>query len=584
MVLRGERWKYVNANYDKIFNIKEIKDPQISIDGDIWSNYNTERLTNEYTAYLRWSIQLSDLNENGNTRVHIYRDSVEIADIIFSKAEYIGLKEGISSGDEGVIAVKVTVNGESNSFTGDFNFLTEDQMGVPYWSKIYMKQDQNVLYFDAHSHRRLSTFDSDQSWFVLTDKFESPRLDETDFIPSSYTYWGKMEGYTYEILENNPNLITGVDGLLYHSTTYSPEYFQSQPTVLYTSMALPSIDFDGLYTFQQIVEDTDGLLSETVPFIDRYNKDVTFNFTIDPGLLAQLGSTDGGVHKQRIIQNISLVDVTERSNPMIIKEYSLPNFNGVYSIVFKGLEAEVIQQGHSYQVIQHSNFRGSFGSPIITIPEVPNLTSDLQSIRTQGVEGHHHSDAVYRSSLTFVPIMQEGDSVLNLIESDYEVGIWRTLSTLQNSSSPYYAMSELGNEDLVYHIGGNIENSSATSCTECSEINGLTPISEDNPEFNYSESYDVPIGTTHTLGYRVRVYVKVPSRIIGGEDRWMITQSNSQVNYVTPAGISNPIQDSGFEEYVKFYDIQGREVGQPNNNKCYIRKSNIGTKIVIDRM
>ncbi len=588
MVKRGERWKYMEAGYGELFNIIEMKEPRFDIIGDIYSQYDAVNDVNNYTAKLRWEVPLSDLNADGETTVHVYRDDVKIADVVFSKPSEPKKVEGLTS-DE-VIEVTYTVNGESRSFTGDFDFpVTDDDGNVTYVMQ-YCTTDP-VMYFDATTHKRLLTIDTYgyTSWFTMTDTFSSPVLSEPG-VPTTYKYTAVMDGYDYEEYENNTDLAVGDDGLRYHLASHSFESLASEAYAMPIPMAVPTFTFTGLYSSEDIAADTDHHLAVT-PTHDSVDRKYKLNYTIDSDLITQKGKkgTDGTA--EYIITGITLNSVDDDGSLTEVGTATLKSTTrkGEGSItITKG----TVTPGNRYQTMVTSTYRGSFGSPILTLPDAPVVAyASAVSPITVDYTTHFMSDwgshtpYVFKARNILTPDSESLKTLgynedTRLTASDISLGLWRSITPGDTQSAPAMASSSTGFDStatLTYHLGNDLGDSDPSAGIDagCLAEGGISL--DDDGNLIYTDVYEYPMWQ-YSLSYNGRVYVKVPEYMLRNSDAWMVADASQTVavELLTSAeGLSTDPSDptSGL-----WYDFQGRRVLNPVSGEIYIRLTEQGAR------
>ena len=388
-VKRGQRYKYIDAGYGSVFDIREMKEPQINIEGDIFSRYIDDKEDehyncNRYQVNLRWKLPLSDLNAAGKTVAHLYRDGLEVAEIIFeqpSEPKRIDKTEDPQAPDADVIEVKYTINGEEGGFKGDFDYLSEVKSdGTPVYTLIYGFQNKS-LYYDATSHKMLNTMDTEtfEPWFTFVDQFYSRPLTQID-AQESFVYTAELEPYGYTELYNNENLAEGEDGKLYSERTVDFPGSLTDGVSIHTSMATLRLDFDNLYTEEQVRADLDQTLDVTT--MDNLNRKATLTYSLDPELVRQQGRyKPSGQTTYTTTDMINWVDLRELQEDgtfsTVLRNKHSVNRKAEDRISVNELNGHELTPGKTYQLVTSTVIRGEFGSKTITVPDVPALKCGL---------------------------------------------------------------------------------------------------------------------------------------------------------------------------------------------------------------
>lgn len=599
LVPRGERWKYIEQGYGEVFDIVEMRNPTIELTGDIFSTYDDEKNVNHYMANLRWHLPLSDLNQNGPTKVQVFRQwkdsegdhKVKVADIEFSKPSEPHYDPNWNCGD--VITVDVKYNGEDHhTFTGDFVGFDET---TGKWRVEYVTQD-DVLTFDAVSHKRQLTFDryGYKSWFALSDTFDSPELVAGD-VPISYTYSAVMDGFEYEVLENNEDLQPGEDGLLYHTITNSPEIIESQECVLSAALAVPTLKFNGLYTFDDILEDL------------AHQKDITpghsakrgyeINYHVDSDALMQEGYIAETRKNEFILSDIQLRQYKDGKYETVAT-YNFPTSasnrqpDGKISLPSTVLNS--IEPGGRYIVVTHSKYRGEFGSAPLIVPDIPQM----QHVEVYAQEARHPEDKDQDTTnhwvLGVMPMEFRHVSWFDLSsigyseglppEGDHYFGVWRSINTtplVLNAPSGMRA-DTAADDELLHHTSGvQSDCFSESQCEHCTPSERSVSVNE-NGHIEYTDVADIPMGSSYDAAYRTRLYVKVPSTYLPHQESWMIAEAAGSTEKGIVSGVDNVNIDTEDESDVniKWFDLQGRPVSQPLPGQTYIRVTPAGSATV----
>lgn len=371
IVRRGEKWKYLEAGYGQLFTIDEMKEPQCNLTGDIFSTFDPEMNVNHYTVTLRWDVNLSDLNANGPTKMKIYREAtggnVLIADLIFSKPE-----KNPTTGD---IEVDVTLNGKPNAFQGDFFYLADKNNNI--YQTEYMAQGAKLIYDPVTEKRKeLNTATRFLSWFCLVDKFDSPDLNDAAKVPSTYRYHGEIEGYDYTELVNNDNYeVDEATGLRYHTENRTLKNVVSPSTTVYTAMALPSPYFQGIYTTDDVKADTDFNLGATArpsSYMVEYNMT---NPEVMKHRYRYRPVNSSYYTTEMVLSGVEVKDVTDPANSTTVGKINIVNTSaspsGKVNLIDK------TNPDKRYQTVVTSRSRGTFGSPVVSMPDVPAMSASI---------------------------------------------------------------------------------------------------------------------------------------------------------------------------------------------------------------
>lgn len=574
MVKRGERWKYIEAGYGNLFDIIEMKEPAFDIMGDIFSTYDATLNINHYKAFIRWEVPLSDLNADGITEVEIFRDGSKIGDLVFSQPE--------TDPASGNIIVHVTLNGKPNSFAGDFDYPVVQSNGETVYVMEYGREDEQMT-FDGVSHKRIGTFDAYgyTSWVTIVDEFDSPVLSDPD-VPSQYTYTARMKGYSYSELVNNDGLLPGEDGLLYHTEQRSFDSIESAPCVMHTAMAMPSLEFDGLYTREQVMADTDHRLAATKPHYAGRGYSLTYE--LDPDIVKQRGRKANTSGLSYIVSEIKALEVASNGTTTEVGQRTV---NGVATGTVAISASSIPEPGKRYQTITSTTYRGTFGSAILTVPDAPTLTDTYISVATTDhFKGNRplHGHAVYKAITTTSPdCTPMGYDSQMAPEGEYFIGIWRTLeSTLAQRPVNTNSIDDNDatfSEENLYHFGGRAqEGVTESDCGIChSDCNLL--VGDGN--ILHTDIFDMNYGRRYNVNYKTRLYVKVPSNMLRASERWMAVDTDIAHEQAYVSAVEDVNADNFSPADIRWFDLQGRPVDTPVEGQTYIRVTPAGaTKIL----
>lgn len=609
VVKRGMKWKFEEAGYGKVFNIVEERTPEIRIEGDIFSTYDHIDDKNHYQAFIRWEVPLSDLNPNGETKVEVSRtDSQDhithVADVVFSKpSEPIATSEidlydpqgnKLTLDADSVIVVKVTVDGHPNNFYGDYDFLSEDALGNPRYEMRYGYETPD-LYFDAKTHRRVVCFEEYgyTSWFIMIDKFDSPTL-AGGAIPDYYTYSARMTGYSYQKPYNYSPLELDEDGKLWSTKEETIEPIQSIDCKMFTAMALPTLDSNGFYTLDQIREKDTATRRGLTAILPQEqwssNGRYTLGFRLDEELMQQKGYIRNTGKTEYIVNYVKVVDVTNPAAPDTITRYKLSSRVPYQTINLSNLTT--VKPGHKYRTVTQSLFRGTFGSPVITIPDAPQLVGEPLEM---GYADHflsafyeHDAPIVKATSRLYPQVTGMGYPDNSLSPEEYRLGVWRGLATTGPQQAQWYDLPAMAaaTTDFLHHVDGPV-GSSGHDCA-CADERSLDATTDDGEtQLTYSDVFDTDNLGSYTVNYDHRIYVKVPSTMIPGDERWMLADLNLNANdTVIISGVENVSVDADPNvdpASVRYFDLQGRQVAEPLAGHTYLRVTSAGVSKYVCR-
>lgn len=587
IVRRGQKWKFFEQGYNQLFDIIEQREPQAILEGFIKSTFIPEENKNLYTAVLRWEAPLSDLNPNGPTKVTVYRDNTPVGTMEFSQPR-LETQEGRQ-----VYAVDVKVNGTSQGTELDY-FCPATKSGQ---YEIYETQrisNGSTIYFDAESEKRLSAIEKwgYESWMAILDEFKSPSLDNPEEVPLSYEYHAVIDGFPYTVLVNNDNLEEGADGLLYHTETRNSSQLTPQKVTLNTMMAVPSLDLSASFTTAQIMKDTNFRLA--VSDASKFNK---IAYAMDPSLVlkkyTQINGTTAWV--------VTSVDLYQAADPHVRTaadsdlKLASKEINGNYASSSITIPAGADPQpGKRYQTILHSPAFGDFGSPVITLPEMPTIDATISVNTTEHMYADpmaHIYDGVGQLPVTATLTIENIDaSGMGYPEGtpareNWEIGIKRKIATTLKSSGRAAASAVPDREELVFHPAADATtNFLATNCHICKANDGIfTETDGDGRQITrFVDTYDIPGDRDHTATYTTRVYVKVPRSYNPGEDRWLLAQTEVEGAKLTVTGLENVLAGSDADEgRVRYFDLNGLEVSEPVEGNIYIKVTASGSEKIV---
>lgn len=591
VVPRGEKWKYVQAGYNKIFDIIEDKNPQFEFEGDLRSTYNIADNRNHYMARIRWHLPLSDLDPDGDTNVKIYRDNKLVGDVILHKQTLPYNDENQTNDGRKVIKVSVSYKKndqyEPYSFNGDFMYTNEDGLYV-----LEACNQSSDIFYDAESERRLISIENSdyKSWFVMRHEFDGPVLSD-DYIPEVYTYTATMNGHSYQIPVNNENFSLGLDNKRYSwKTIPATEIINSdQALELRPMRARPDLTFPGLYHESLITADKQHELEGSLPNKDVPYRQYTLQYNIDPQTINQKGNIpDWGLNNCYVINEIYLYEVDENGKPIAdkkgITELSASARREPIGDLNLNKEMDKPVPGRQYMIVTNSEFRGTFGSAILTIPDVPEMQFPEITVKTHpnygtAEEGHNHLYMPMHASLQFNIEELQRLGYNKLPEpGDFHVGLWRTTGV--DNPNPAYLHAP-AQETLVHHVEGRQQiPQEKQSCAPCEQT--ATMSVTDNTIY-YDDVFYAPWESTASALYTPRVYIRVPDAMMGGtSEKWVALEAGSQyggiglITDVTRPQLPMPADDAD----TWYYDIQGQRIQHPAKGQILLKVTTAGvTKI-----
>ncbi len=580
---RDNKYKLIEKNYDRVWEIVEQPDiaAGLKLYGDITSNFESGWDHNEYTTALRWEVVESDLNPNGDTEYYLYRcdgdykvnpdgtdNMVKIATVTISPKEL--LPDGIN--DQNIQTTEalnkyhikvVKADGsvvDLSNYGADFQYETDTK---DLYVLVYAKQHGSLYYNTKTSHRiGLNENLGATSWFLYVDKFNSPILNEGG-VPDHYTYMLRKKAFRYNIPVNNEDYGIGADGKHWHWESVEPEsnMFECKPEdrlVVHTSMAVPSLSLEGLYfTEDEIAADKNGSGPLSTAFSDCGKATLRWEFA-DPShithKLKDLNTTDW------ILTDVEICEVVTSETDGVISIISSPrkktDIKGMVSGWIYPLNDGKAQIGSSFQTITHTNGRGTFGSAIVTIPEIPTLEIAVKSSSENNVITNtvtikpDNLDRIKHSN----PVMPE--------DGTYKFGIWRNIT--ETEAAEPKALAEGDGETILENVHFHGENAFMNST--------FTPdpmVYQDVAEV----AQESASSATYKSDYRVRMYVQPkddPSKYMVIEARNYDTENV----VIIPTGVNDITGEYGD---VRYYNLQGIEVAEPTAGNIYIRVDGTGS-------
>lgn len=577
MVPRATRYQFHEIGYqnDQLFDIEEIKDPRLELFGEIFSKFSVGENVNHYTGVLRWQMELSDLNDSGQTEYELWRDGRKAASFVFEAPEVeTDISDGSVSTDKAISVAFRAYDPEGNDITekltyGDFYYEKSHNYFIP-----TIQTAQKKVYFNSESTARIGQTDGlgRTSWFLYKDNFDSPELDGFN-VPVSHTYVLKMKNYDYMEWENYPDLVPDADGNYYRKVpkrTGNPgeEWMVSEPCVVYTSIAHPSLAVDGLYTEEQVKADLDRALDvTTVP----ENAKLALRYIVAGDACDHKVYDTTSPYGRYIVDNVQAYNLGSRyqtttdgnawGDPVDVK--------GVRENVIAGPETAVVPGYTTFQTVTYADYRGSFGSPKVTLLGAPTLELEVSEVEETPLHLHYDPfSRIRRFEVKFKPevAMFGYDDMENPLTSDkYFVGLWRNVTTREWNSAR--AVSEPVTEStLIWHSDGEVPQEWMANCDYCKEGIGYDPSTR-----VYTDRVKCVNLTASDITYTARIYVKKPDE----PDRYAIAESLVANPSIT-TGIDDVTADMTPEdmEYIlangRLYNLQGMQISNPAKGQVVI--------------
>lgn len=576
-VERGQKWKFMEAGYGAIFDIMEMKKPEIELSGDIYSHFVPGDKVNQYKALIRWNLELNDLNQNGDTYVTVYRDGESIADIVFGQPRVTSdATELADLAVESAIAVDVTINGEAKQYYGDFDYYHSDS---GYYTQEYAKQNEK-LYFDVDTHKRLDSFDKYgyTSWFFIIDEFDSPDLNGPN-VPGSYTYSAVMKGYDYTEFVNNGNLEPGTDGMLYSEIPRTLSDVESGECVIHTAVAYPSMKFDGLYTTDEVRGDIDRQLSATAPYNSSLPPAYKLTYELDPDVITHMGKSADASSATNATYIVRTVEAYELPNTTDAVSTFSPNGTVATGEIAISADSDP-KPGSAYQFVTDASYRGRFGSPVVMIPDAPEL--DAGALDLLHISWNEHSPVHLVRTVRAQTFLQPSVSAMGYDtdapdSGEYFIGVWRTLEFSGNepAAATYAADGDAADgpvTTLVHHSDGAISVDDV-GCETCA----TTLRRFDESDWSFTDVFEADNAKSYTSSYDLRLYVKVPDKMLRSSDKWMIADASASSGGSVSGLSAGAVHESG----ARYFDLQGCEVKHPRKGVVYVRLTDSGaTKVV----
>lgn len=559
MVERDQKWRLMEKGYGRLFDIREVHAPEITVYSDLTSQFSVDENVNHYTGFVRWEITLSDLNPAGPTNYTVYRrgntesERRKVATLRFDNIRVVdGISELNLQTSSPALAVDITVvrpdgtESEKKSERRDIYFQQTETDFI----LTYINQHSKLYFEPSTSHRLgLNEMMGPNSWLLFIDEFDSPDLN-SDNVPDSYFYTVELVSYDYTEPVNNDGFIPGEDGLVWHeSDIRSIGTAASEPSEVYTAIAVPSLHGAGVYTLEEIAGDTRGELPVSAA-CDRSSASVDYQLNRDRVLMKLI---DNGV--SYIINSVDAVDVT--SGREIIGSVDINGIRDRGSI-----QVGSVSDNTRLQTVTRT-LRGSFGSRVVTIPGVPDLDLTAGPI-TDAAVGHDHGTALKTVAIDIYPYVTSigYDDNSDINSENHRVGVWRSPATITGVN----ALTD-ASEVPVWHVNGVVEQDWMSGCDICPTL-----LSYDGDSRKFNDIF--PADDVAGPSYRTRLYVQLPD----DPSRWMIAEK--QVNFDSTTELETIDADNSD---IEIYTLSGMRAGDNPAPGIYIVRSAAGTRKVIIR-
>lgn len=590
---RGQKYKLVegglekaNAAGRKFFDIREIKNPQLALHGEIFSTFNVGADVNDYTGVLRWQMELSDLDSEKPTEYELWRDGSRVATFMFDAPELLpsGVSDGAVSTSAPAWAVAFRVyDPDGNDITdrmqyGDFYFEFEPGK---YTSTIQTAQTK--VYFNGASTARIGQAEKfgRESWFLYKDHFQSPKLEGVG-IPTSHTYVLRMKNYDYLEPENYPDLQPDEQGKYFRDIakrTGLPghEWMESEPCTVHTSIAHPSIGIEGLYSEQEVREDFERDLAVTT-VAEGATYALTYNVaggTESHKLFTTPTSSTG----QYIVKSVQAhrLDSRSASTSDDTRWGEAQTVAGQSNGVLTGPETDVIPGVTTFQTVTDAGHRGTFGSPKVTLYGAPSHTFDVSHESQWHWHGWLNRGEPFR--LYLAPMLEEFGypQGQGLEEGKYYIGIWRKVKVLPKGSMPYNAPSntydaseEIQDPEpqLVWHSDGFHPAERQETCDKCQETTGF-----DHETLSFSDHAPVPMYNPSLVTYTTRLYVQKPD----DPTKYAVSEAVSEPTLVaeitTGIEMDTTLSPSQIDQAIAnglLFNVAGRRIAAPAPGEIFV--------------
>lgn len=577
MVARGDRWRYEEAGYNKIWDIREYRPAETAISGTIHSQFKEGDTRNQYTSYLSWEVNLCDLNPDGETTYTLWRrgntdvDPTKVASLHIEQPHTVetGVNDLNVVTSDPLVVAKIQVESpdgtmkDMESVHTDFDFLTGEDL-----YEMKSSNQHGSLYFNPSTTRRVGVSEAmgTESRLLFIDRFTSPDLNgEEGPVPDYYEYYVTASAFEYDEPVNNDNYdVDPATGLAYHLEHRTREAFTSEVCRVYTPMALPSLQFNGIYSTEEVMADTDGTLRDSNLYNDR--GEIKLNYSYHPDVIRHR-ETENYTTKY-VVQNITCYQIdTDTKDRLLSQTVNHDSPNGTVT-------TREIKPNTTFQMVTETFARGTFGSRAVHVYGAPTLQLSAGAFQVLGWDGHNHPEGAISSKLQLIPDVSQmgytGDR-LTLNAANHRFGLWRT-TTVTSPETPLMTAADgedaTASEVLVNHFDGPVEENFTNSCETCAALRGYDP---------ETLSYTDIIAAAPDYGgkvhadYRGRLYVQLAD----DPYHWMVAEARATPPYEHTNGINDiPSEIPGD---AVFYDLQGRRVVNAAHGEILIMVTSRGS-------
>lgn len=577
MVARGDRWRYEEAGYNKIWDIREYRPAETAISGTIHSQFKEGDSRNQYTSYLSWEVNLCDLNPDGETTYTLWRRGntdvapAKVATLHIEQPHTVetGVNDlNVVTSDPLVIA-KIQVESpdgtmkDKESIHTDFDFLTGEDL-----YEMKSSNQHGSLYFNPSTTRRVGVSEAmgTESRLLFIDRFASPDLNgEEGPVPDYYEYYVTASAFEYDEPVNNDNYdVDPATGLAYHLEHRTREAFTSEVCRVYTPMALPSLQFNGIYSIEEVMADTDGTLRDSNLFNDR--GEIKLKYSYHPDVIRHRENENSTT--KYVVQNITCYQIDNDTKDRLLSQ--AVNHNSPNGTV----TTREIKPNTTFQMVTETFARGTFGSRAVHVYGAPTLRLSAGAFQLLGWDGHNHPEGAISSKLQLIPDVSQmgytGDK-LTLNAANHRFGLWRT-TTVTSPETPLMTAADgdgaSASEVFVNHFAGPVEENFTSACETCAALRGYDP-----ETLSYTDIVAAAPdygGKVHA-DYRGRLYVQLAD----DPYHWMVAEARATPPYEHTNGIDDiPSEIPGD---AVFYDLQGRRVVNPAHGEILIMVTSQGS-------
>lgn len=179
--------------------------------------------------------------------------------------------------------------------------------------------------------------------------------------------------------EKNPTTgdieVDEATGLRYHTENRTLKNVVSPSTTVYTAMALPSPYFQGIYTTDDVKADTDFNLGATArpsSYMVEYNMT---NPEVMKHRYRYRPVNSSYYTTEMVLSGVEVKDVTDPANSTTVGKINIVNTSaspsGKVNLIDK------TNPDKRYQTVVTSRSRGTFGSPVVSMPDVPAMSASI---------------------------------------------------------------------------------------------------------------------------------------------------------------------------------------------------------------